>query len=302
MREKVIFRTATTLTQSGESEPFIVADVTTAMVDRGRALAVIRATGKAVLTDQRQLKLAARCNRPDTLTGHARRLAAELGVPDAVAPELLRRLETLAAQGLLRRLPAATGAPAPAAPITHLAIPTRNRPEALAPLPTQPRRPLPAARSDPGLCRARLVHRRRRGGGNAGNLPAERRRSRNPRGLRSTADKRAFARRLASTAGLPDELVEFALTDTYACGNDTGSNRNALLMAHVDRLWLSADDDVICQPRMAGRSPGVVFSAVTEPTEVRVFASLEAAREPRSRWTDACWKRTSGCWATNCRS
>ena len=65
------------------------------------------------------------------------------------------------------------------------------------------------------------------------------------------AEKAAFAEQLARASGLDSSLTRFALLDVEHVGRDTGTNRNALLLAHAGAPFLSVDDDVLCDIRHA---------------------------------------------------
>jgi hypothetical protein len=88
-----------------------------------------------------------------------------------------------------------------------------------------------------------------------------------------------FAKRIASRAELRPDLLAFALGDSYDCGRDTGSNRNALLLAHVGRSFLSSDDDVVCEPRgTIEAGPLWRLTSKSDPTTVTLYESLAGAR------------------------
>jgi hypothetical protein len=96
------------------------------------------------------------------------------------------------------------------------------------------------------------------------------------------AEKRDFARRLAAR-GLDARSVDFAILNPERCPNDTGSNRNALLLSTVGECTLQVDDDTVCRvmPWIAKRE-GVRFTSKFNPTE---FAFMdEEGRLPEERF------------------
>jgi hypothetical protein len=98
-------------------------------------------------------------------------------------------------------------------------------------------------------------------------------------------EKRHFSENLAAESQLPIDLISFALGDPHGCGNDTGGNRNTLLLAHVGRVFLSTDDDVIAEPRtLAGEEPPI-FSSSGDPTEVIAFEDQDSAKQSTSPLT-----------------
>jgi hypothetical protein len=85
-------------------------------------------------------------------------------------------------------------------------------------------------------------------------------------------DKQTFAQRLAQRAGVDPAIVQFGLADPHDCGHDTGANRNTLLLAHAGWRFISADDDVVCEPRApVDPAEGLVLSGKGDATEVRLF-------------------------------
>ena len=90
------------------------------------------------------------------------------------------------------------------------------------------------------------------------------------------AEKQDFARRLAAQGPDP-HCVDFAILNPEGCPNDTGSNRNALLLSTVGECAIQVDDDTICRvvPWIAKRD-GVRFSSKFDPTE---FAFLDEGED-----------------------
>jgi len=81
------------------------------------------------------------------------------------------------------------------------------------------------------------------------------------------AEKRDFARRLVAQ-GVEPGAVDFAVLNPEGCPNDTGTQRNALLLATVDQCTVQVDDDTVCRvmPWLAPRT-GVRFTSNYNPTE-----------------------------------
>ena len=197
---------------------------------------------------------------------------------------LLRSLERLAKVGLLlskrelldRTLAAASDLAAPA--LASIAILTRNRPQGLArSLGSLLQNVRAAGRSatftiidsspDPGV--------REQNRALLSTFSAD---SATISAYADLEDKRVFARNLAREVDLAPAIVEFALFDQAGLGNDTGANRNAALLAHAGRPFLSVDDDMVCEPRtFTPRSAGLGIAAAN-PTVVRLCADLAAAR------------------------
>ena len=80
-------------------------------------------------------------------------------------------------------------------------------------------------------------------------------------------EKRDFARRLVAQ-GVEPGAVDFAVLNPEGCPNDTGTQRNALLLATVDQCTVQVDDDTVCRvmPWLAPRT-GVRFTSNFNPTE-----------------------------------
>ena len=91
-------------------------------------------------------------------------------------------------------------------------------------------------------------------------------------------EKRAFAARLASTAGVPLEDVQFALLDDSGRGRAYGTNRNALLLDQAGHAFLSVDDDTSARLyQTPGTMAGVEFCSEQDVSEIRVVPSRDEA-------------------------
>lgn len=60
-------------------------------------------------------------------------------------------------------------------------------------------------------------------------------------------ERRAYAQRIAERAGVEPAIAAFAMSDPLGAGFACGANRNALLLRHAGRPYLSVDDDVVCE-------------------------------------------------------
>jgi hypothetical protein len=160
-----------------------------------------------------------------------------------------------------------------------LAVPTRDRPQALgrcldshlANASRYDRRPavtvIDGATSREARSRTRTVLRQIAGRWHA------------PVRYVDQGQKRRFAARLAQATGVEPAVAAFALLDVDEVGSDTGGNRNALLLEHAGRAFLSVDDDTACDLHARpGADAGFALSPTYDPTEVTLYTSLEEAR------------------------
>ena len=87
-----------------------------------------------------------------------------------------------------------------------------------------------------------------------------------------------FAEALAREAGLPLQLVRFALGDEEGWPISTGGSRNALLLQTAGEVLLQVDDDTLCRGApVPEEREGVVLSSAFDPTEFWFFAEDETA-------------------------
>jgi hypothetical protein len=262
------------------SQLFVRRDLTATRIGRGETVVSWPAGGIVQRLPDPLAAALLSCRRFDTLAGHVERALSELKLPGSLRAPLAQGLERLAAQGLLMngRDLAALPPEAPAA-IDTLAFLTRDRADAFA-----------------RCLDSHLDHAARFGRHpaisvmDASTDPEQRTRTRaaalaagERRGLPvryADRDARAaFAERLARAAGLPPDLLRFALGDPHGCGMDAGANRNALLLAHPGRLLLTSDDDVLCEPhRSPAADPKLRLTADNDPTAVTLFTDLATAR------------------------
>jgi hypothetical protein len=83
--------------------------------------------------------------------------------------------------------------------------------------------------------------------------------------LMGDAERKDYIARLAAKADVDPAIVEFAIADPYNAGFACGANRNALLLRHSGRPYLSLDDDMVCEmaaaPERISQEGIVVFSS-----------------------------------------
>ncbi len=85
-------------------------------------------------------------------------------------------------------------------------------------------------------------------------------------------EKRAYAEALVSDGKVPRDVVEFALFNPHGCRPTIGANRNAILLQTVSELFVSVDDDTICELRSPeGQEHKLKFSSAVSPPELSVF-------------------------------
>jgi len=88
-------------------------------------------------------------------------------------------------------------------------------------------------------------------------------------------EKKRFADALSHRAGVDPDLVRFALFGVDRIDNTTGANRNALLLETAGQMFLSLDDDVVCDMLLAERrnANGIELDERGEYHDIRFFAS-----------------------------
>ncbi len=243
-----------------------------------------RTTGHTAMLSYSAGEVLHACNTFDTAESHARRFSRR-GELDR-AGTFAEGLEELAQSGLLlgyddavarmRRHPERNGG----ATLSTLGVVTRDRPELLErclrsydanfrACGREVRVVVLDDSSDPAArasCRQRLA-----------SLQAELGVTIEYGGLE---EKREFAQQVARHAGLPREVVDFALTGALGLGFTTGSNRNALALHASGDAYLSTDDDTIAQLAQAPNTVrDVALSCAHDPTEFWCYADREALLE-----------------------
>jgi hypothetical protein len=260
-------------------------------IGSGRFLVRATRSGRSMVLDASAATVLSHCTRFDSLAGHASTLAVKLQLSGSARDALRGMLEEFASAGLLVSWAEFTAGEATGhmpAQLEWIAVPTRDRPEGLA-----------------RCLRSHLEHARqfdRRIGGavvDGSSDPDIQTKNRAiaaglaeefgcPVGYAGQKQKRSFAAGLSRLAGVPVELVQFALLDVHGCGHDAGANRNALLLGLAGRAFVSSDDDVICSPAVPNRcGPGLAFTHAADPTVVMLFANeAEAAQTGRAAEDD----------------
>jgi hypothetical protein len=258
--------------------------LTAVRLDAERSAALPSGHGEVVSVATLAIELLEACTSFRTLEEHAEKIALARKLPDEARGVIHGLLAELAGSGflvskttLLERSHGANASAHPP-PIEAVCIATRERPAAVercilsyvANMRSYGRHPtwtILDSSPDPEACR----------------LTRERLA---PLALDGVAlryacvdDKAAFAERLAEKAGVDPDIVRFALFDVDGMGHDTGSNRNALLLAHAGQMLFSVDDDTVCELRTAGRLADEDVELTTfHGGDYTVFKSLDEAR------------------------
>jgi hypothetical protein len=240
----------------------------------------------AHLVPRARAEMLAACQGFATLDGHAAALAARgFGDRGAVRSALV----DLAGAGLLvpagelvRRARAGKADAAPPPPVAVLGLPTRDRPDDLR----------AALESHLGALAGRAVevviaegevspeaHARTR------TLLAEiAARFAVPVYLAGFPERAAYARALATRAGVDEAIAAFALLNPERGDNDAGANGNALLLHAVGDLAVFTDDDTRARLRAAPESAaGLALSSSGDPGEAWFPAPGEPAVDDGTR-------------------
>ncbi len=92
--------------------------------------------------------------------------------------------------------------------------------------------------------------------------------------------RQTYADEVAKAAGLPAEIVRFALLGDPASAITTGAARNSLLIDTVGGLFLLVDDDSVCRVAPCPQhQPGLALDARTNPTELWFYRDRETMLE-----------------------
>ena len=84
--------------------------------------------------------------------------------------------------------------------------------------------------------------------------------------------------RAGNSAGLPKEVVDFALFGPNRSDNDHtfGANLNALLLSTHGQLVLATDDDIVCRVvTFEGQNDEIVLSSLSDPTDLRIYKNRD---------------------------
>ena len=264
-------------------------------LDRERCLARVPDSGEQVPVARAALEMVSRCTGFHTVDEHIASLLRASRLPEAHRGDLTRALAELAERGfligrgeLLARMRARRDASATPTSIGSIGVLTRDRPRAVARCldsyvgntRAHDRRCAFTVIDSSPTAELRAQTRDAVGALAAGGASELR--------YADVADKARFAARLALEAGVDPDLVRFALLDPEGIGCDTGANRNALLLEHAGRPFLSVDDDMICELRRRSDDPSAALAVGSaDPTLVTCVRNLAVARAA-TRTIDEC--------------
>jgi hypothetical protein len=89
--------------------------------------------------------------------------------------------------------------------------------------------------------------------------------------------RQSFAGELAAEAGVPADVVRFALLGDAAAAITTGAARNSLLIDTAGDLFLMVDDDSVCRVAPCPQAEtGLALDARANPTELWFYAGRDA--------------------------
>jgi hypothetical protein len=92
------------------------------------------------------------------------------------------------------------------------------------------------------------------------------------------ADKAAFAAKLVSAGGIPEDVVRFGCLGDRGVGVTIGANRNALMLDTVGQRIISVDDDTVCKLAVPpGQLDGLDLDSGGNPLQLWFFASRQAS-------------------------
>lgn len=268
------------------SDPVFCADVlAVGAVKGGRAVAVREGGAAVELTPElaRMLQLIDSYRSPQA---HAAVVCRELGLPADYAEEAAEMLSELVELGVVStaeslRAQLAAGPTGTPSSVQDVAIPTRERPrqlgrciDTIAAEARQHGRSLTvrvfddAVSADAAAATLEVL--------SASKNPDLRLRYANQE------DKRQFGRELAARAGVPPDVVAFALADPLGIGLTIGANRNAALLDLAGRSFVFLDDDMECRlAEVAARQEGVRLAQHPRP-DTTYYGSTERAIEAGS--------------------
>jgi len=102
------------------------------------------------------------------------------------------------------------------------------------------------------------------------------------------AERDAYGARLAQRADIDPAIAAFAVSDPLGAGFACGANRNALLLRHAGRPYLSLDDDMVCELASApepGPKDGLVVFSSRDAFERWFYPEYAKAFEGRGTFT-----------------
>jgi hypothetical protein len=271
---------ATPGTQTSGLELYRIADLSIFPAGDGLSLVYVRDNGAAAFYRADILRVLAGCGEFRTIEEHVEQCLAGTGTVTQAAA-LRRELFRLRAEGFLVSAdgrPSAADSRAPLAPISTIVVPTCNRVPLLRRMITgyaencvrygwrvrfavADDSPDRATQAD---CEAMLRRLERRLGVGISYVGLGR--------------KSAFALRLASTGGIPQDVVRFGCLPSRGCGVTVGANRNMLLLLTAGERIFSADDDTVCVTALPpGHGDGVELDSGGNPLQLWFFPDRDEA-------------------------
>jgi hypothetical protein len=232
----------------------------------------VSATRTAHVVEARPLRALVACQGFATLDQHAAAIAAQGGGSRAAVREDLAGLVQaglLAPAGaLVTRLGRTDPEPAPP-PVATLGIPTKERvPELCAALESYIAnarahgRTLAYVVGDDAPTAAGRAETRAA-------LTAVQARHGVPLAYAGLEEKTRYAAALARHAGVPRDLLDFALVDPEGCAYKVGANQNTLLLHGAGAPMVQVDDDTRCRVAPTpGQLPGLALTSRGDPTEM----------------------------------
>jgi hypothetical protein len=257
-----------------------IADLSIFPAGDGLSLVYARDSGAAAFYRADILRVLAGCREFRTIEDHVQQCLAGAGAVTQAAV-LRRELLRLRAEGFLVSAdgrPCAADRGTPLAPIKTIVVPTCDRAPLLHRMITgyaencarygrhvdfvvADDSPDPAARA---RCQAVLGRLERRLGIGISYAGPER--------------KSAFASRLASTGGIPEDVVRFGCLPGRGPGVTIGANRNMLLLLTAGERVFSADDDTVCVTALPpGHGDGVELDSGGNPLHLWFFPDRDEA-------------------------
>jgi hypothetical protein len=270
-----------------EDERYIAAHVAAYPADTGNVLAFNRSTDRPEALSDQLFGILRRADRFDTIDGHIGRLFAS-GWEDDGSGFIESAFRELVSRGLLvsestfrtSLLRAADGPQTPP-PITAVGLPTRDRiPQVQRCLKSWiennqrfDRHPsyfvFDDSRDD--------IH------GELEKALAPLAAAGAPVFYAGVKEKARFAHELACEAkgdGLPEDVVSFALLGDEGFYYTYGANRNASLLAAPGEVFVTTDDDIVCQPAVPAEIPSALFlSSLNDPSVFRFYDNRKELSE-----------------------
>jgi len=250
-----------TATATDPAQLFRLEEIVRLPAGSAEQLIYCRFNGSTRLLPNLQIRILERCGRFATLDQHAAQVCNDLNLSPMHVSATRNILVEMLASGLLVSMKALTDralngtvADDPVPAISSLGIPTRNRPQELerslrsyaqcSQLYERPMNFLVADQSEDKDTQAT----------NRQMISCLQKDLAIKVSYAGLEEKKEFVQHLCAHAGIPMEVVSFALLNDEKCAIATGANRNALLLNTLDELTVQADDDTICRLARAPES------------------------------------------------